>query len=173
MSQPAYAPIPADDVVRPAYRLPTPRDWRADRVGEIKLPEHPTGPELGVPGPDQGYALLVAEELFSDRLELSPGITKKDALHGCSAVACARAARLGRAPIGKDVELALVLFGFLGGAPSDLVEWRGPLFQGVSHDYQCQRKIVDSVAPDTFRLTPDQVRERVSDWRSLLVLADT
>ncbi|HUC38358.1 MAG TPA: hypothetical protein VMR97_14700 [Acidimicrobiales bacterium] len=166
MAQPDYAPIAEADRVRPAYRLATPLDWRADRVGEVA--RQPVGPELGVPGPDQGYALKVADELFASRLELSPGITTKDALHGCSAVACARAAGFGRAPVGKDVEIALVLFGFLGAAPADLVEWRAALFQAASHDYMAQRRIVDCVLPETLRLSPDQIRERMSDWRSLV-----
>lgn len=155
-------------MVRPAYRLQTPRDWRQDRVAEITLPEHPRGPEFGAPGPDQGYALKVAEDLFEERLTLSQGITASDALHGCAAVACARAARLGRAPVAKDVETALVLFGFLGDAPDDLVVWRAPMFQAASHDYLSQRRIVDSVPEETLMLAPDQVRERLADWRSLL-----
>ncbi len=171
MTQPSYAPIGEEDRVRPAYLLQTPLDWRADRVAEIRAPEHPYGPELGVPGPDQGYALLVAEELYAERVKLSPGISVKDALHGCCAVACARAGRFGRAPVGKDVELALVLFGFLGEPPADLLEWRSPLFQGTAHDYHLQRKIADSVPEETLRLKLDQVRERLSDWRSLFNLS--
>ena len=166
MTQPRYAPITEQARVRPAYNLRTPEDWRADRVAEIDSPEHPTGRELGVPGPDQGYALLLAEELYSDHLELSQGISVKDALHGCAAVACARAGRFGRAPVAKDVELALVLFGFLGDPPSGLIEWRTPIFQGAAHDYLAQRHIVDSVRPETLRLALGQLREQMTNWRS-------
>lgn len=170
MTQPRFAPITEDARVRPAYSLPTPLDWRQTRVAELKYPEHPTGRELGVPGPDQGYALLLAEELFADRLQLSPGVTVKDALHGCAAVACARAGRFGRAPVAKDVEFALVLFGFLGDPPRDLVEWRTPRFQAAAHDYLSQRRIVDSVKGETLRLRPDELLDRLQDWRSLLSL---
>jgi hypothetical protein len=169
MTQPRYAPITEQARVRPAYNLRTPTDWRAERVAEIHSPEHPTGRELGIPGPDQGYALLLAEELYSDRLRLSQGISVKDAIHGCAAVACARAGRFGRAPVAKDVELALVLFGFLGEPASELVEWRTPLFQGAAHDYLTQRHIVDSVRPATLRLRLDQLTERMSNWQSLFV----
>jgi hypothetical protein len=169
MTQPSFAPIAEADTVRPAYRLQTPLDWRATRVADLHSPELPVGPAFGVQGPDQGYALLVAEELFEDRLQLSPGISAGDALHGCSAVACARAGRLGRAPVGKDVELALVLFGFLGDAPADLIEWRTSLFQAVAHDYLAQRRIVDSVPGETLRLTAEQVRARLAGWRSLVL----
>jgi hypothetical protein len=169
MTQPTFAPIAEADKIRPAYLLQTPLDWRATRVSDLHSPENPHGPELGVPGPDQGYALLVAEELFADRIELTPGISTKDALHGSAAVACARAARFGRAPVGKDVELALVLFGFLGDAPKELIEWRSPLFQAVSHHYLAQRRVVEVVREETLQLTPDGVRARLGDWRSLLV----
>jgi hypothetical protein len=169
MTQPSYAPIAEEDKVRPAYDLQTPPQWRANRVAEIKSPVPPQGPEFGVPGPDQGYALLLAEELFADRIQLSEAITKKDAIHGCGAVASARSARFGRAPVAKDVELALVLFGFLGDPPRDLVEWRSPLFRGASHEYLLQRRIVDSVRPETLALTTQQVAERLGDWRSLFV----
>jgi|HubBroStandDraft_4_1064222.scaffolds.fasta_scaffold104248_2 hypothetical protein len=171
MTQPSYVPIGEADQVRPAYRLRTPAVWRQDRVAELLTPEHPRGRDLGVPGPDQGYALLVAHELFADRLELSPGITVEDALVGSAAVASARAALFGRAPVGKDVELALVLFGLLGAAPPELIAFRAPLFQAAAHHYRQQRRIVEAVPESTLRLTPDLVRARLADWRSL-VLAD-
>lgn len=168
MTQPSYVPIGEADQVRPAYRLRTPPDWRQDRVAELLSPDWPQGRDLGVPGPDQGYALLVAHELFADRLELTPGITAEDALVGCAAVASARASLFGRAPVGKDVELALVMFGFLGGAPPELIARRAPLFQAAAHHYQQQRAIVASVPEETLRLTPDDVRGRLSDWRGLI-----
>jgi hypothetical protein len=169
MTQPSYVPIGEADQVRPAYRLRTPPDWRQDRVAELLTPQHPRGRDLGVPGPDQGYALLVAHELFADRLQLSPGITTEDALVGAAAVASARAALFGRAPVGKDVELALTLFGFLGPAPPDLVAGRASLFQAAAHHYRQQRRIVEAVPESTLRLTPDEVRERLSDWRTLII----
>jgi hypothetical protein len=169
MTQPSYVPIGEADQVRPSYRLRTPPDWRQNRVAELRSSHHPRGRDLGVPGPDQGYALLIAHTLFADRLALSPGITAEDALVGAAAVAGARAALFGRAPVGKDVELALVLFGFLGDAPPELVAWRAPLFQAAAHHYRQQRRIVESVPEPTLRLTPDQVRERRADWRSLVV----
>jgi hypothetical protein len=169
MTQPSYAPIAEADKVRPAYSPQTPIGWRARRVAELRSPEHPVGPGLGVPGPDQGYALLVAQELFFEQLQLSSGVSVEDALRGCSAVACARAAHFGRAPMGKDVEFALVLFGFLGDAPADLIEWRTPLFQAAAQDYVAQRRIVGSVPTEQLQLTPDQVRARLADWRSLVL----
>jgi len=168
MTQPSYVPIVDADQVRPSYRLRTPADWRTSRVAEITLPEHPRGRELGVPGPDQGYALLIAHSLFGSRLELTEGISAEDALVGCAQVASARAALFGRAPVGKDVELALELFGFLGGAPGDLVAWRADLFESAAHHYDQQRRIADAVPQETMRLTAADVRGRLSEWRQLV-----
>jgi hypothetical protein len=168
VTQPSYVPITDADLVRPAYRLRTPLDWRQDRVAELRPPVHPRGRELGVPGPDQGYALLIAHKLFEDRLQLSEGISSEDALVGCAELATARAGIFGRAPVGKDVELGLMLFGFLGGAPEDLVTWRKPLFRAAGHHYLQRRQIVDSVPESVLRLAAEEVRNRLPTWRSLL-----
>jgi hypothetical protein len=168
MTQPNFVPIVETDQVRPSYRLGTPRDWRAGRVADLHGPEAVRGRELGVPGPDQGYALLLAHKLFEERIELTPGITAEDALVGCAAVGSRRAALYGRAPVAKDIELALAIFGFLGGAPSDLVEWRAPMFCAAAHHYNQQRDIVGTVPQETLRLTPAEVKGRISEWRSLL-----
>ncbi len=169
MTQPSYVPIIEADQVRGAYQLRTPLDWRQDRVAELRGNQHPKGRSIGVPGPNTGYALLVAEELYADKVELSPGITTEDALTGTAAVGAARAALFGRAPVGKDVEMALVLFGFLGDAPADLVAWRSPLFQAAAHHYESQRRIVEAVPEETLRLTSDAVRGRLGQWRTMVV----
>ena len=90
MSQPTFALIAEADKVRPAYHLQTPHEWRA-----TVLPMRSRRVILWVrrsafPGPIRDTRLLVAEELFADRLELSPGVSTKDALYGCCAVVCAR-----------------------------------------------------------------------------------
>ncbi|HUI02882.1 MAG TPA: hypothetical protein VLZ77_05035 [Acidimicrobiales bacterium] len=173
MTQPSFVPIVETDQVRPAYRLRTPADWRQARVAEVRGPEHPRGRDLGVPGPDQGYALLLAHRLFEDKLELTEGITGEDALVGCAGVASARAALFGRAPVAQDIELALTLFGLLGGAPQDLVSWRAPLLQSAAHQYGQRRAIVAAVPTETLRLSVGDVRGRLDEWRSLLDASST
>ena len=169
MAQPEYVPLAAADRVRPAERLPPHGGWRQDRPAEIKKFGPPTGRFFGKPGPDQGYALTLAEA-FRDRLQLQPGEHAADAIVGCLGVALRRASLFGRAPIMHDLTLAFTLWGFLGGAPEALLEYRFPLFSGASHEYGQQRDIVDRVAESTLRLTPDQVAERLAgDWRSLFV----
>jgi hypothetical protein len=167
MTQPSFVPILEADQVRPAYRLATPRDWRQARPAELRSPVFPHGGDFGTPGPDQGYVLLLAER-FEDRIQLGPGESGHDATAGGAAVAAARSALFGRAPVIKDLEQAFILFGFLGDPPDDLVAWRGPQFRGVAHDYNQRRELVARVPESTLRLSPDAVRSRLADWRRLV-----
>lgn len=168
MTQPSYVPIVEPDQVRGAYRLETPSDWRPTRPADLTSPGQPRGRSLGVPGPDQGYGLLVAHRLFADRVELDDVESADDALEGATAVGTARAALFGRAPVAKDIEFALTLFGYLGSAPGDLRAWRTPRFQGAAHHYEVVRDLVHRVPESTLRMTPDAVRARLGDWRSLI-----
>jgi len=167
MPQPDYVPLSRADEVRPAERMPPAERWVADRPAEVWMKGAPDGKRLGAPGPDQGYGLKLARR-FADRLELAEDEHAEDAVAGCLAVGLKRAARFGRAPVIHDMELALTLWGFLGGAPADLVAHRVPLFQACAHDYFQQRTIADAVPESTVLLTPTQVRERLPEWRSLV-----
>jgi hypothetical protein len=171
VTQPSFVPIVEADQVRPAYKLQVPNIWTQSRPSELRGASQPAGLQLGRPGPDQGFALKLAHR-FVDRLVLAPGESVEDAIAGCTAVAMRRCASFGRAPAIHDLEFAFTLFGFLGDAPADLVETRGPLFRSVSHHYKAQRTIADSVAPSTLRLTPAEVAARITEWRSLISLPE-
>jgi hypothetical protein len=170
MAQPDHVPLREADRVRPVERLPAPAAWVPDRPADLKGAGQPSGRLLGTQGPDQGYALTLAGR-FADRLVLTPGERTEDALFGTLGVALKRAALFGRAPVAFDCELALGLFGFLGDAPADLLEWRRPLFQAAAHDYLAQRRISDLVPEATLRLSPAEVRARLSSWLSLVLAA--
>ena len=168
MAQPEYVPLQAGDRVRAAERLPAHGGWRQDRAAELLTPDLPTGHQLGSPGPDQGYGLTLAER-FSDRLELTEVEHADDVVTGCLGVGLRRASMFGRAPVIFDLELAFTVWGYLGDAPPDLVEFRVPIIQGAAHDYWVQRHVVDRVAEATLRSTPAQVRARLTEWRTLFV----
>ena len=169
MAQPEYVPVIARDRLRVDERLPTPTAWWADRVAELKQQgAQPRGPGMGTAGPDQGYALKLARHL-SGQVVLAPHEHREDALAGCLGVALRRAALFGRGPVIHDLELAFGLWGYLDGAPEDLVSFRRPLFAGAAHHYAVQRAIADLVPDSTLRLTPDEVRGRSDGgWRELL-----
>jgi hypothetical protein len=127
------------------------------------------GPSFGTPGPDQGFALKLARR-FEDRLEVSAGESVEDVISGCTAVAMRRAARFGRAPLIFDLGFAFTLWGFLGGAPDDLVAQRAPLFRSAAHHYGARRAIADAVVADTLRLSPEAVAARLGRWHDLLAI---
>lgn len=167
MAAPDYVPVPLADQARQSLELPPPRRWTATRPADLAAGQ-PRGPKLGDPGPDQGYALLLAER-FHDRVRVTDGESVEDALAGAVAVAIKRASVFGRAPVTPDVELGLRVWGFLDeDPPADLVETRRHLFGGAAHHYWDQRAITDAVPESTLRMKPDEVAGRLADWRSLL-----
>jgi hypothetical protein len=166
MTQPKFAPILADDEVRPTARLAPARPWKLHRPGEFLLSNRPVGIGAGSPGPDQGYALLLAEA-FTDRLVLADGEHAEDVIVGAVAIATRRASEFGRAPVATDIELALVYFGYLSEAPADLVTFRKTLFSGAGHDYWEQRELARALPSETLRLSLDAVRQHPDAWREL------
>jgi hypothetical protein len=168
MAVPDYVPLRRRDLPEEPVRLPPPPPWKARRPGDLAGAQ-PLGAKLGRPGPDQGYGLVLAHRR-AEQVELAPGEHREDAVAGCLGVGLKRAALFGRAPVIHDFELAYTVWGFLPGAPADLVGFRRPLFEEVRHDYWRQREIADRVPEATLRLTPAQVGERLGDWRSLLVV---
>jgi len=144
----------------------------ADRPGEVVGGEPTAGPGLGCQGPDQGYALKLAQR-FAGRLVLADGEREDDALAGCCAVALRRASLFGRAPVVHDLRLALELFGFLVDTDAGLVHWRRPLFAGAAghHGYHVKLRLADLVPEDTLRLTPAAAAEASArDWHAPLGL---
>jgi hypothetical protein len=166
MAAPDYVPVAQGDRPRKALGTPGHDGWTATRPGDL-TDRQPTGRYFGNQGPDQGYAMVLADR-FHGRLVLAENEDEHDVVAGCLGVAMARASLFGRAPVIHDLELAFGLFGYLDQAPADLVEFRRPLFAGASHHYWDQRAIVWLVPESTLRLTPAAVRQRSGEWRSLL-----
>jgi hypothetical protein len=168
MAQPDYVPLTTGERVRPAYRLSTPRHWHQDRPAEIADLRHPEGPELGATGPDLGFGLKLAHRV-AERALLAEGEHRADAVAGCFACGTRRASLYHRAPVVHDMEWAFTLWGFLPGAPEELVAFRRPLFAGVAHDYTRQRALVDMVSEEVLPMSPGQVKDGLAtNWRRWL-----
>jgi len=169
VAAPQYVPNTLNEQPRRGLAVPAPSGWLGDRPAE--LDDHqPVGPELGRPGPDQGFALKLATR-FHDRLQLAAGEKHHDVVAGCVGVAMARASVFGRAPVVHDLDVAFRLWGYLGDAPEELVALRMRLFEACGHHYSDQRAIVDHVPEATLRLTHGEVAARFpSQWRALLGL---
>jgi hypothetical protein len=169
MTQPPHVPLQESDRVRPSSLLPPPPPWYLDRPAELKDLAPPAGRRFGRTGPDLGYGLLLARR-FEERLEVEAGGHRDDAVIGGFVCGARRAASFGRAPVIYDMEWAYTLWGYLGGAPGELVTWRAGLFRGAAEDYWVQRRIADAVRPEALRLTPAQVRERLGSWKELVIV---
>jgi hypothetical protein len=168
MAAPEYVPTTREQQPRRGLGLPPARSWVATRPGELRTAP-PDSASFGHPGPDQGYALLLARR-FVDRLVLD-GTHVEDSLAGCLGVALHRASHFGRAPVIHDLDIAFRIWGFLGDAPPELIAMRKLLFEAASHHYRDQRAIVDVVPEETLRLSHQEVARRFpSDWRALLGL---
>jgi hypothetical protein len=173
MAAPEYVPVKPMDDVR-AYESPPrrPDPWKAERPGDLKTGQ-PRGVRFGNPGPDQGYALVLARRL-QDRLQLQPEESMDDVVHGSVPVALKRASMMGRAPIIHDLTLAFMVWGFLDEKPPvELVDVRKKLFAEVAvpGNHAKRGHLVALVPVSTLRLTLDEVRTRYAvDWKSLLDL---
>jgi hypothetical protein len=173
MAAPEYVPVKSTDRAA-AYESPdyVPGPWLADRPGDL-VGRQPEGLMLGDPGPDQGFALLLARR-FHDRLQLADFEHADDAVAGCVAVATRRASVFRRAPVIHDLEIAFTVWGFLDPTPpADLVALRRSLFPAVSHPihYREQRVIAHHVPESTLRMSAPAVREAYpARWSELIGL---
>jgi len=147
----------------------------ADRPGELDG-QQPSGDRLGTPGPDQGYALTLAER-FTGRLALSEGEHEADALAVAAAIAMKRSGLFGRAPVIHDVTAALTIWGLLdAGADRELVALRRRWFDEahLAIHYPQRRQIVDAV-PDAVLRQPHETigQQHRDDWRSCLEVEES
>jgi len=172
MAAPEYVPVKPMDDVR-AYESPPrrPASWRSDRPGDL-VGFQPEGARLGYQGPDQGFAIKIANG-FRDRLQLQPGEHMADAIQGCLGIGLRRAPMFSRAPVVHDLTIAFTIWGFLeSDPPSELKSQRLQLFEGVSntlHHYDEARALADMVPEATLRMTPAQVTAAYPGrWRELL-----
>ncbi len=150
MAQPRYVPHPAGATSRHYSSPPQRGGWRAGRPGELADGPQPAGEGFGYQGPDQGYALRLAQA-FRPRLALHPGEKPGDVISGCVMVALKRASLFGRAPVAADLQLAFDHWGYLdANAPIEKVASRRALFAGAGgHDgYPIRCRIADEVTPE-------------------------
>ena len=170
MSAPKYVPVATVGAFRGDSALPPAEAWKTDRPAEL-LAGSPTGARMGRPGPDQGFAIKLANS-FHGKLRLTEGEDEHDAIAGCLGVALKRASMFSRAPVIHDLKVAFAAFGYLDDAPADLVAFRKERFEAVGHHYELQREIADLVTEETLRMTPEAVSRRVAggNWKALLAL---
>jgi hypothetical protein len=172
MAAPEFVPAVALAEVR-TYESPPRRGdpWWADRPGDLTSGQ-PDGDGFGAPGPDQGYALKLADDVFRAKL-IHGTVHADDVIAGCLGIALRRAALFGRAPTAHDLRVAFTVWGFLDVSPdADLVALREELFAEVSnpHHYTEARHIAMSVGDDVLRRSHTEVEQHYTSagWRTLL-----
>ena len=174
MSAPEHVPTSSRNARSYASPPRRPTSWTADRPGDFVGPQ-PEGTHLGTPGPDQGFALTIAEHL-RDQLQLTEGEHADDALAAAAAVAMKRSGLMGRAPVVHDVTVAFTVWGLLDAdAPAELVELRREMFEEVHHvhHYGELRAVVDAVPAHVLSQPHGVVAAQYArDWHSCLELGD-
>jgi hypothetical protein len=165
MAQPDFVPIIATDRVRPSNRLSIPGRWQQDRPAEQVSLRPPTGARLGATGSDLGFGLKLAKRV-AERAVLAEGEHLADAVAGCFSSGSRRSSHFHRSPVIYDMDWAFTLWGFLPGAPDELVSYRRPIFAGADHDYSRQRAIADMATEQALRLPLREVRDGLAtNWR--------
>jgi hypothetical protein len=166
-----FVSIELDDAPRHRQNLPAgvayppARKARTGRPGDFG-PDRPTGPGLGTPGPNIGYArTLVA------RAEASLRLAAHERAHDAGAViaeiAMKRAAHFGRAPVKADVDLAIALLGYDGSADATFAAARARAVHEADHHYPARRAVVDLVGEELLARTPGEITARIADWRAV------
>lgn len=125
---------------------------RDDRPGVITTPgAMPSGPGFGTPGPDAGWGLRLIRQL-------QPGLDP-DLEAVFAALMTARAARLGRAPIAEDLEVAMILNGLGDDLPDHLVERSNRWVTAVPHESSKGRTAVAEIDRTLLDLKPAALRD--------------
>jgi hypothetical protein len=127
----------------------------------------PEGGSFGATGSDLGFGLKLANRV-GDRAVLSEGEHHPDAVAGCFSCGTRRSSFFHRSPVIYDMEWAFTLWGFMEGAPEDLVAFRRPLFVGVAEDYSRQREIAGRVPEPVIRMSHTEVKANLAKWRDWL-----
>lgn len=166
MTQPRFAPIQYEDEVRPTYALAPPERWVARRPADYPGQPAQFRRGEGVPGPDQGYALLLAGRI-ADRLVLAAGEHRDDVVSAGVAIALHRAAIFGRAPVLADLEVAFGLLGYLSRAPAALIDARRHAVDGAAHDDWKLRELVARVPGSLLRDPPASYAQPHERWREI------
>jgi hypothetical protein len=147
----------------PGVHMPAAHGWRADRPGDL-VAGQPTGNLLGRPGPNVGYAVMLAARL-RESVSCAPHEHTADALAVIAELAMKRCGSYGRAPTMADVEIAAALLGYRGDVDDTFAEWRATAIHGADHEYGVRRAFVDAV-PDAVLRMPPQVPALIGEFRT-------
>jgi hypothetical protein len=142
------------------------RRWSPSRPGELGDPQTvPWGGAFGTPGPDAGYARTLAA---AREMALVEGERRRDAEVATAALATARASFYGRAPVGGDIDIAVVILcydrsGIPGAVADRVAAGRGKWVTDIARRSHQAAALVRSVPLDLLVADIDEVRAAVAD----------
>ncbi len=160
------------DLPRPEPGPAPARRWRPRRPGEIRSPdETPWGGAFGTTTPDAGYALRLVTERHP---ELAPGEDLHNVEAALMALATARASHYGRAPIMRDVDVAMTILGYVAdGIPVSLIDElkrdRAQWLANLGHDAAKARALVTAVPIENLVAPLDDLRARMVSGERLIL----
>ena len=128
----------------------------------------PEGGSFGAPRVRSGLRAQTCPQSGRREPVLSEGEHLADVVVGCFGCGTRRSSYFHRSPVIYDMDWAFTLWGFMEGAPEDLIAFRRPLFAGVAEDYDRQREIVGRVTDEVVRLSPTEVKTNLTKWRGWL-----
>ncbi len=160
------------DLPRPRPAPDPARRWKPDRPGELGSPEDmPWGGAFGTTGPDTGFVYRLIRQR---NLDLVPGEDHHSAEAGVAALAAARASHFGRAPIERDVDVAMTILGYAPeGLPVELIAGlrreRLDWLANLSHDPARARALVAAVPIENLAAPLDDLRARMAAGERLIL----
>ena len=171
MGQQPNIELELSDLPRPTAHTAPARRWSPGRPGDSATPlDVPSGGAFGSTGPDPGYALRLVR---SRDLALGPAEHPHNAEAAVAAIAGARAAHLGRAPMIEDIEVASLVLGYdTEGVPADLIDdlvaSRAGLIANISHSARKGTALIALVPIDVLTASPMELQARMAAGECLL-----
>lgn len=159
------------DLPRPRPKPAPSRAWKPERPGDFDGPQDvPWGGGFGTIGPDSGYARTLVK---SRPLQLAAGEHRGNAAAAVAAIASARSSLFGRAPIGRDIDVAATLLGYdTEGLPEAVVQGlqtaRMTWLAGVEHRPGALVDLVATIAVDVLRQDAAAIRARMAQGERLI-----
>ena len=172
MGQQPNIELEISDLPRPRPAPDAARRWKPQRPGEMLSPaEVPWGGAFGTTGPDTGFVYRLIKE---HTLEMAEGEDHHNAEAGIAALAGARASHFGRAPTGRDVDVAMTILGFASlGAPDSLIEGlrkdRQDWLANLGHDASRARALVAAVPIENLAAPIEDLRARMAAGERLIL----
>lgn len=151
MAQQPNVEVTAEELPRPTPQPGPAIKARANKPGIPNGPgDVPRGGPFGTTGPDPGWALRLLS--MTDLPDDDPRLPRV-----VNGLMLARSAVLGRAPVPEDIEVALILCGYMEDPPKEVVERRKRWLAAVPHETRPGETAVAEIDRSVLVNTPGEI----------------